>query len=73
LSTYQELGYMHGDVLTSLIPRQPVKQMVPQRTTGDATPVRQADPGDADAAITYYQSAAYLFTNGLMKHGAAHQ
>ncbi|MET0617684.1 MAG: sulfatase-like hydrolase/transferase, partial [Luteibacter sp.] len=44
LSTYQELGYMHGDVLTSLIPRQPVKQMVPQRTTGDATPVRQADP-----------------------------
>jgi phosphoglycerol transferase MdoB-like AlkP superfamily enzyme len=73
LSTYQELGYMHGDVLTSLIPRQPVKQMVPQRTTGDATPVLQANPTDADAAITYYQSAAYLFTNGLMKHGAPHQ
>src|ERR1700754_3351206 len=67
LSTYQELGYLHGDVLSSLIPRQPVKEMVPQKTTGDATPVAQQDPVDAKDAITYYQTAAYLFTNGLMK------
>jgi phosphoglycerol transferase MdoB-like AlkP superfamily enzyme len=68
LSTYQELGYMHGDRLTSLVPRMPVKQMIPERATGDATPVDHPDPVDAKDAITYYQTAAYLFTNGLMKH-----
>jgi phosphoglycerol transferase MdoB-like AlkP superfamily enzyme len=68
LSTYQELGYLHGDRLTSLVPRMPVKQMLPERTTGDATPVDHPDPTDARDAITYYQTAAYLFTNGLMKH-----
>ncbi|WP_052191470.1 alkaline phosphatase family protein [Luteibacter sp. 9133] len=73
ISTYQELGYLHGETLTSLVPRQPVKEMLPQRATGDATPVKTFDQADADAAITYYQSAAYLFTNGLMKHGAPHQ
>jgi phosphoglycerol transferase MdoB-like AlkP superfamily enzyme len=67
LSTYQELGYLHGDRLTSLIPRQPVKEMIPQKTTGDATPVDHMDPVDAKDAVTYYQTAAYLFTNGLMK------
>lgn len=73
ISTYQELGYLRGDTLTSLVPRQPVKQMLPQRDTGDATPVTSVNQADADAAITYYQSAAYLFTKGLMKHGAPHQ
>ncbi|WP_448099286.1 LTA synthase family protein [Luteibacter yeojuensis] len=67
LSTYQELGYLHGDRLTSLIPRQPVKEMIPQKTTGDAAPVEKMDPVDAKDAVTYYQTAAYLFTNGLMK------
>jgi phosphoglycerol transferase MdoB-like AlkP superfamily enzyme len=67
LSTYQELGYLHGDRLTSLVPRMPVKQMLPERTTGDATPVAHPDPVDAKDAITYYQTAAYLFTHGLMK------
>jgi len=70
ISTYQELGYMHGDRLTSLVPRQPVKEMVPQRTTGDAAVIEHPDPVNADAAISYYQTASYLFTNGLMKHGA---
>ena len=67
LSTYQELGYLHGGVLSSLVPRQPVKEMLPQETTGDATPVATYDDKDAKDAITYYQTAAYLFTNGLMK------
>ena len=71
ISTYQELGYMHGDRLTSLVPRQPVKEVIPQRVTGDATPVNPPEKANADAAVTYYQTAAYLFTNGLMKHGAA--
>ncbi|MDY1548731.1 LTA synthase family protein [Luteibacter sahnii] len=68
VSTYQELGYLHGDVLASLIPRQPVKEMIPQRTTGDAEPMNRPDKEDADDAITYYQTAAYLFTHGLMRH-----
>ncbi|HVI57174.1 MAG TPA: sulfatase-like hydrolase/transferase [Luteibacter sp.] len=71
LSTYQELGYLRGDRLTSLIPREPVKEMTPDLASGDAT-VAKADPVDAKDAITYYQTAAYLFTHGLMtKKGAA--
>ncbi|MET0937361.1 MAG: sulfatase-like hydrolase/transferase [Luteibacter sp.] len=66
LSTYQELGYMHDGRLTSLIPRAPVKEMTPDLVTGDAT-VAPANPTDAKDAITYYQTAAYLFTHGLMK------
>ncbi|URX63883.1 LTA synthase family protein [Luteibacter anthropi] len=68
VSTYQELGYLHDGRLTSLVPRMPVKEMVPQFTTGDATPVEHPDPRDGKDAITYYQTAAYLFTHGLMKH-----
>lgn len=67
LSTYQELGYLHGGMLASLVPRQPVKEMLPQETTGDATPVATYSDQNANDAITYYQTAAYLFTNGLMK------
>ncbi|TCV92761.1 phosphoglycerol transferase MdoB-like AlkP superfamily enzyme [Luteibacter rhizovicinus] len=70
ISTYQELGYMHGDKLTSLVPRDPVKQVVPNRDTGETTPVEQIDQADANAAVSYYQIAAYLFTNGLMKYDA---
>lgn len=71
LSTYQELGYMRDGRLTSLIPREPVKEMTPDLVSGDAT-VAKADPVDAKDAITYYQTAAYLFTNGLMrKKGSA--
>ena len=71
LSTYQELGYMRDGRLTSLIPREPVKEMTPDLVSGDAT-VAKANPADAKDAITYYQTAAYLFTKGLMtKKGAA--
>jgi phosphoglycerol transferase MdoB-like AlkP superfamily enzyme len=71
MSTYQELGYMRGDRLTSLIPREPVKEMTPDLVSGDAT-VAKVDPVDAKDAITYYQTAAYLFTHGLMaKKGSA--
>jgi phosphoglycerol transferase MdoB-like AlkP superfamily enzyme len=69
VSTYQELGYLHGNVLASLVPRQPVKLVVPERTTGDAQPLGHADPRDGNDAIAYYQTAAFLFTHGLMKHG----
>jgi phosphoglycerol transferase MdoB-like AlkP superfamily enzyme len=65
LSTYQELGYMRDGRLTSLIPREPVKEMTPDLVSGDAT-VAPANPTDAKDAITYYQTAAYLFTHGLM-------
>ncbi|MGA7438324.1 MAG: LTA synthase family protein [Luteibacter sp.] len=67
LSTYQELGYLHGGMLASLVPRQPVKEMLPQEVTGDATSVTTFNDQNAKDAITYYQTAAYLFTNGLMK------
>jgi phosphoglycerol transferase MdoB-like AlkP superfamily enzyme len=65
MSTYQELGYMRDGRLTSLIPREPVKEMTPDLVSGDAT-VAPADPVAAKDAITYYQTAAYLFTHGLM-------
>ncbi|KJV35168.1 LTA synthase family protein [Luteibacter yeojuensis] len=67
ISTYQELGYLHGGMLASLVPRQPVKEMVPEEVSGDATPVAKYDDKNAKDAVTYYQTAAYLFTNGLMK------
>jgi hypothetical protein len=39
--------------------------MTPDLVSGDAT-VAPADPVAAKDAITYYQTAAYLFTHGLM-------
>ncbi|MBB3226734.1 phosphoglycerol transferase MdoB-like AlkP superfamily enzyme [Luteibacter sp. Sphag1AF] len=68
ISTYQELGYMHGDRLTSIVPREPVKQVIPNRETGDTVPEPRIDQADEEAAVSYYQIASYLFTNGLMKY-----
>ncbi len=71
ISTYQELGYIHGDRLTSMIPREKAKQVKPDFETGDATPVDQVNQADVDAAIAYYQVASYQFDHGLMKYKGA--
>jgi phosphoglycerol transferase MdoB-like AlkP superfamily enzyme len=71
ISTYQELGYMHGNRLTSLIPRAAPKQVTADFNTGDTKPVAQVDQADVNAAIGYYQIASYMFSNGLMKYRVA--
>jgi phosphoglycerol transferase MdoB-like AlkP superfamily enzyme len=68
ISTYQELGYIHGDRLTSMIPREPPKQVQADFGTGDTTPVTQVNQADVDAAVAYYQVASYQFTHGMMKY-----
>ncbi|MEX1828313.1 LTA synthase family protein [Luteibacter sp. CQ10] len=68
VSTYQELGYLRGDRLDSLVPRQPVKELIPDRVSGDAEPAEHPNKENGDDAVAYYQTAAYLFTHGLMRH-----
>jgi phosphoglycerol transferase MdoB-like AlkP superfamily enzyme len=65
-ATYEKLGYLHGEVLTILKPQRQMEQVRPNFDTGDAVPNRPIDQGQVDDATAYYQTAAYLFKNGLM-------
>ena len=68
LGNYQKIGYLHDDVLTVLVPKQGVQQTNPKfDKSGDATPLREARPELIDNAVTYYQTASYLFEHGLMR------
>jgi len=71
LGNYQKAGYLRGDVLTVLAPKQNVQQSKPKfDASGDATPLDQPRPDLIDEAVAYYQTTSYLFGHGLMR-GAA--
>jgi membrane-anchored protein YejM (alkaline phosphatase superfamily) len=68
LGNYQKAGLLRGEVLTVLAPKQSVLQTLPKfDASGDATPLEQQQPELIDEAVTYYQTASYLFGHGLMR------
>ena len=74
LGNYQKAGYLRGDVLTVLAPKQSVQQSLPKfDDSGDATPLREPQPELIDEAVAYYQSASYRFEHGLMRIAPAPQ
>jgi arylsulfatase A-like enzyme len=67
ISNYQELGYLRGDVLTVLSPRQGVSAFKVDPRTYESTPVT-VDPKLAKEAIAYYQTAASAFKQGRLHY-----
>jgi phosphoglycerol transferase MdoB-like AlkP superfamily enzyme len=66
VGNYQRLGYLRGDTLIELAPRRRVASMRPVYDRDAPQPALPLDPALADDAIAYYQSASYLFSNGLL-------
>lgn len=64
LSTYQNLGYLKGDVMTVLLPKQKIETYKIGPKGEKATPM-PTDPKLAEEAIAYFQGAALL----MDKHG----
>ncbi len=69
--TYEKLGYVHGDTLTILEPRQRIEQLKPDFATGDATPVSPVNQSLLDTTIAYYQVASDLYQHGGLARRAA--
>jgi len=68
LGNYQKAGFLLGDTLTILAPKQSVQQSIPKfDKSGDAVPLADPKPELIDEAIAYYQTASYRFSHGLMR------
>jgi len=66
LSTYQNLGYLKGDVLTVLQPKRRIESFKISANGRDETPIA-TDPELASEAIAYFQGASIL----MARHGDA--
>lgn len=66
ISTYQKLGYIKNGNLVILSPRKQADMYRPDFVTGEAKKVPM-DSVLLREAISYYQTASYMFTNGLYK------
>jgi phosphoglycerol transferase MdoB-like AlkP superfamily enzyme len=64
ISTYQKLGYIKNGNLVILSPRKQADMYRPDFNTGEAKKVPM-DSVLLREAISYYQTASYMFTNGL--------
>lgn len=64
ISTYQNIGYLKGDLLTVLQPKRKIETFRVSADGKEAQPVA-TDPQLADEAIAYFQGAAML----MEKHG----
>lgn len=66
VGTYQKLGYLKGDRLTVLLPKGGTEAYVYDRVTKQQV---RAAIGDSDLtdAISFYQSASWLYKNGLTR------
>jgi phosphoglycerol transferase MdoB-like AlkP superfamily enzyme len=68
LGNYQKAGYLRGDTLTVLAPKESVEQSTPKfDASGDATPLATPNPQLVDEAVAYYQTASSRFNRGLMQ------
>jgi len=66
LGTYQKLGYMKGDSLVILSPGRKLETYLYNPSTNEQTPHKFS--GEVtNEAISYYQTAYYLFKNGSLK------
>ncbi len=70
-STYQNLGYLRGERLTILSPREKVEQVKPDPLTGNAVAYSQPDQAEIDQAIAMYQVAYAEFESGRMRWRAS--
>lgn len=66
VGTYQKLGYLKGDRLTVLLPNGGSEAYAYDRVTKDQVRVGTSQSGLTDA-ISYYQSASWLYKNGLTR------
>lgn len=67
VSTYQKLGYIKNDVMVILSP-QKKSEVVLLHPQAMADNDNQMNEQVLNEAISWYQSASHMFTNGLMKH-----
>ncbi|MCX7770257.1 MAG: LTA synthase family protein [Proteobacteria bacterium] len=67
ISTYQRLGYMKGNRLIVLDLMKKKSFYTFDKLTGFLTPISKEDTL-LNEAITYYQTADYLYKNNLLKH-----
>lgn len=66
IGNYQKLGYVKNDKLSILSPQQHFTFYQFDRITGEEKSM-QADETLKSEAVTYYQTAEYMFVNGLNK------
>lgn len=66
ISTYQNLGFIHKGKMVQLDPQQKVTTYTPNFSDGSLIKIGNDSTVIGDA-ITWYQTASYAFTNGLMK------
>ncbi|WP_236890744.1 LTA synthase family protein [Desulfoluna limicola] len=66
VGTYQKLGYLKGDRLTVLLPSGGSETYAYDRVTKNQVRVGTSQSGLTDA-ISYYQSASWLYKNGLTR------
>ena len=64
ISTYQNLGYIKGDKLVILSPQQHVEVKVLPEFSHENGPTNEQALNEA---ISWYQTASYCFSHGLMK------
>ena len=64
LSTYQNLGYLKGDVMTVLLPKRKIETFKISANGEEAQPMA-TDPKMAEEAIAYFQGTALM----MDKHG----
>jgi len=66
IGTYQKLGYIKGNNLMVLSPQKKYTQFSFDRYTGDMKEVKVEEQFKTDA-VSIYQTAEHMFTNGLNK------
>jgi len=64
LSTYQNLGYLKGDVMTVLLPKRKIESFKISADGRESQPI-PTDPRLAEEAIAYFQGASIL----MEQHG----
>lgn len=67
VGTYQKLAYLKKDQLVILSPQEKAETFLYKKETNEQVPVK-ADPALVKEAVSYYQSAYYLFKNEKLKY-----
>lgn len=70
IGTYQLLGYLRDGKLVQLSPHRRVATLTPAYRDDRPQPQTSEDPHLTLQAVSYYESAAYAYQNGLMRGGA---
>jgi len=73
VGNYQKLGFYRDNRITILSPDESVKSLEVEKLTLDDVKFKESEKNESDLtdAITYYQSANYLYKKNLTRHGEA--